>query len=167
MKAFKKFLVTLGVLVLLVIAAFAVTTNYSWLFSKDIEGQIFKVERVALPAAVVVGQNPTAQQSVMFSFAVAIRTKDGHIYTASSEDRQWGATLETHGMCARARFYPYPPWDLDAAGTYMNARLLELKDCPSDWPKMPIAPNGTSEATAPSEPAVAPAAAPAPQPTHQ
>jgi hypothetical protein len=65
----------------------------------------------------------------MFSFAIAIRDQKGTIHTASAEDRQW-AVVEK-GQCVEAKFFPYPPWNLDKSGTFFGARLLKLYDCKS------------------------------------
>lgn len=58
----------------------------------------------------------------------------GEIFTASSEDRQWAA-VQGEGLCAEAKFFPYPPWQLDKAGTYHGARLLKLWNCSEKKPE--------------------------------
>jgi hypothetical protein len=63
----------------------------------------------------------------LYSFAVAIKSADGHIWTASAEDRQWASMKE--GICVIAKFFPYPPWRLDKAGTYFGARLIDAREC--------------------------------------
>lgn len=112
----------------LIITTFAVISFYPYIFAKTIEGEITAVERVTTPLALMTttpGQLPSSQ---IFSFAVAVRdAKTGEIFTASSEDRQWAAVQK--GFCAKTKFFPYPPWQLDKAGTYYNARLLRLYDC--------------------------------------
>lgn len=92
------------------------------------KGRVVAIDRVTQPNAVISSgaQIPAAQ---VFSFAVAIRDADGEIVTASSEDRQW-AVVEKD-QCAEAKYFPYPPWELEKAGTYFGARLLKLYDCPS------------------------------------
>ncbi len=134
-------------LLVVILASFLVVTQYHWVFRKDVAGEILEVERVTTSTAVVGVTIP----SQSFSFAVAIRTKkDGEIMTASSEDRQWAVAKK--GMCVEATVDPYPPWNLDKAGTFYNARLLKLKDCA-----------GGQSASAPiqqAEPQVAPQPAP-------
>jgi hypothetical protein len=63
----------------------------------------------------------------IFSYAVAIRDSRGEIHTASTEDRQWAVAQK--GQCVEAKYFPYPPWQLDKAGTYHSARLLRLYEC--------------------------------------
>lgn len=109
-------LVAIGIL-------FFVVENYSFIFSRDVVGQVLEVERVTEPAFIG-GGVPTAQ---VFSYAVAIQDKTGEIFTSSSEDRQWAVARK--GMCVEAKFYPYPPWNFEKANTYFNARLVRLKEC--------------------------------------
>lgn len=114
--------------VLIAIVCFAalwfVVTNYSFVFSKKVKGQVVDVERVVEPTAIL-GRGLPAEQ--VFSYSVMIRAEDGTIYTSSSEDRQWAVVKK--GYCVEARFYPYPPWDFEKAYTYHNARLLKVVDC--------------------------------------
>ena len=122
-----KLLITMIVLILLGAAsAFIVFRFYSYVFAKTVEGKVVRVEHISPQTAIVGSQAPPA--STLFSYAIAIQTKDGEIHTASSEDRQW-AVVEKD-QCAVAKFYPYPPWVLDKAGTYYGARLLKLSTCP-------------------------------------
>ena len=79
--------------------------------------------------------------TAMHSFAVAVKSEDGTIYTASSEDRQWAVAAP--GCKVKTKFYPYPFWDLEKSGTYFNARLIHMRDCPGT-----LAP----QETAPEEP---------------
>lgn len=98
---------------------------YGYLFAKTVNGEIMGIERVNLPTAILgVGDVPTAQ---MFSFAIAIKDPNGEIFTASSEDRQWA--VANKGLCAEAKFFPYPPWNLEKGGTFHGARLVRLTDC--------------------------------------
>jgi hypothetical protein len=100
---------------------------YEFVFAKTINGEILKVERVTQPEALIAsGKAIPAEQ--LFSMGIAIRDEKGEIHTASSEDRQW--SVAQAGQCAEARFFPYPPWDLESAGTYHGARLIRLYDCP-------------------------------------
>ncbi len=116
-------------------AGFICIRYYSYVFAKKVEGEVTGVERVTDPAAVIGGRQLTPEQ--IHSFAVAIRNKDGEIYTASSEDRQWAVVRK--GQCAQAEFFPYPPWDFQKAGTFFGARLLKLKDCPTGTESAPAA----------------------------
>lgn len=123
----KKYLTLLIALVVLGGAAYIGIAYYPYVFAKTVDGEIVKVERVSTPDAIIAsGRAIPANQ--MFSFAIAIRDKDGQIHTASSEDRQW-AVAQT-GQCAEAKLFPYPPWQLDKGGTYYGARLKKLYDCP-------------------------------------
>ncbi len=106
-----------------ILSSFLVVTQYHWVFRKSVEGEILEVERVDTNTAIV----GTTVPARTFSFAVAVRKADGEIVTASAEDRQWA--IAKKGMCVKATVDPYPPWDLEKAGTYYNARLLQLKDC--------------------------------------
>ncbi|MES2964136.1 MAG: hypothetical protein V4760_09625 [Bdellovibrionota bacterium] len=122
-----KSIATRILIILLVVAVLGLLImNYSFVFAKSVEGRIIGVDRVTQPAAVITsGQMSSA---AMFSFAVAIEDEESKkVFTASSEDRQWG--VAQHCGRARAKFYPYPPWDLEKAGTFYNARLIELYDC--------------------------------------
>lgn len=101
-----------------------VVTNYSFVFSKKVKGQVVNVERVVEPTAIL-GRGLPAEQ--VYSYSVMIRAEDGTIYTSSSEDRQWAVVKK--GYCVEARFYPYPPWDFEKGYTYHNARLLKVLDC--------------------------------------
>jgi hypothetical protein len=145
MNGFKKFIYTLGLLVFVVVVIYILGTNWGYVFAKNVEGQVFQIERITQPTMFLTDRtlgDPKSQSSVtpaeaMYSFAVAIRTKDGQIYTASSEDRKWAVAQK--GICVEAKFYPYPPWNLEAGGTYRNARLTSMKECPKDFPPMPQA----------------------------
>jgi hypothetical protein len=115
---------TVLIILVVVLASVVVVTQYSWVFRKSLKGEIMEVERVTTSTAIVGTEMP----SQAFSFAIAIRKSDGEIITASSEDRQWAVAHK--GMCVEATVDPYPPWNLDKADTFYNARLLKLKDCP-------------------------------------
>lgn len=127
MNSFKKFVYSLLALVIVVGILYVVERNYSYIFSRDVSGEIIDVQRVNSNLAVV-GGNAATNDSALFSFAVAVRDEKGVIHTASTEDRQWA--IAKPGFCVDAVFYPYPPWDLNSAGTYQNARLIHLRDCP-------------------------------------
>lgn len=115
------FLITVSIL-----AIYICITQYSFVFAKSVVGEIVAVEKVVENMAIIGGRPIDPTQ--IFSYAVAIRMKDGEIVTSSSEDRQW--SLAQKGQCAEAKFYPYPPWDLEKAGTFHNARMTRLFDCP-------------------------------------
>lgn len=120
---------SVGFLVMILILAlmgYMVFKYYDYLFARTVSGKIEKVERVTQPVAVL-GSQPLDPVH-MYSFAVAMRDKDGEIVTGSTEDRQW-AVVEP-GKCAEVKFFPYPPWDLDKSGTYHKLRLIKLYDCP-------------------------------------
>lgn len=104
----------------LILVAWGLVINYEWVFSKSVVGEILEVERFVPPA--ILGSPVTADQ--MFSVAVMIRAENGEIYSASSADRQWA--IAKPGYCVEARFYPYPPWNLEKADTYHNARLIKV-----------------------------------------
>lgn len=103
--------------------------GYPYIFAKTIDGVVERVERVNLNVALMQSTgNPNEKfNSELYSFAVAIRSPDGVIHTASAEDRQWAAV--STGVCVKAKFFPYPPWQLDKSGTYYGARLLESRVC--------------------------------------
>jgi hypothetical protein len=105
-----------------------VFANYSFVFSQTVEGRIIGVERITQPAAVITSGQMSPE--ALFSFSVAIEDSETkRVYTASSEDRQWGVAK----FCSRvkARFYPYPIWNFEKNGTWHNARVIELFDCKS------------------------------------
>jgi hypothetical protein len=110
---------------LLVGVAALVAMNYSWVFSKRVVGQVVDVQRVTDPTAVF-GSRATEQQ--MYSYSVLLQGDDGVLYTASSEDRQWQVVKK--GYCIEALLYRYPPWELDRAGTFYNARVKKVTVCP-------------------------------------
>lgn len=165
MANFKKFTYLLLFVIFLVVVGVVVEKNYSYLFSRHIIGEIVDVQRVNSNLAIV--SNAVAADSAMFSFAVAIRDEKGTIHTASSEDRQWAVAKK--GFCADAVFYPYPPWDLQSAGTYQNARLIQLRDCPPGLGGTiklePSVPEGSAPPTLPSGAAAVHAPVPAATPT--
>lgn len=123
-KALKSFVIilVLGVLV------WGFVSFYPYIFAKNIEGVIEKVEKVELNVALM-GTTPGEKLNPeLYSFAIAIRAKDGMIHTASAEDRQWASMSQ--GRCVKAKYFPYPPWNLEKAGTFFGARLLEAWECP-------------------------------------
>lgn len=117
----KKFVWILSVVAVFALTLVIVGNFYSYIFAKEITGEILSVEKVG-PQTVV-----SADKTIAFSFGVAIRLKSGEIYTASSEDRQWAVAKQ--GLCVDAKIFPYPPWDMEKSGAYHNARLVKLSDC--------------------------------------
>lgn len=108
---------------------FVLVDWYPYIFSKSVDGEVYGVERVEAPLAVVTteGAKPAAQ---VFSYAVAVKdSKTGEIFTASSEDRRWAVVQK--GQCAEVKFLPYPPWSLTRSGAFFGARLIRLYDCPA------------------------------------
>lgn len=101
---------------------------YPYIFAKTVVGEVTAVERVSTPMTILTQTSTPPPPAQIFSFAIAIKDNtSGEIFTASSEDRQWAAVEK--GFCAEAKFFPYPPWQLDKSGTYYGARLLRLYDC--------------------------------------
>lgn len=100
---------------------------YSYIFAKTVDGEVIEVDRVNQATTILSGNTSKIPTEQLVSFAVAIRGENGEIITASSEDRQWSVVQK--GQCAEMKFFPYPPWNLDKAGTYFGARLLRLHDC--------------------------------------
>ena len=106
--------------------AYGAVEYYSYIFAENLEGEVLKIERVTQPGAIIANGTPIPASHI-FSFAIAIRDQKGVIHTASGEDKQW-AVVEK-GQCVEAKFFPYPPWNLDKSGTFYGARLLKLYDC--------------------------------------
>jgi hypothetical protein len=114
---------------------------YEYIFAKNVEGELVEVARVT-QATAIIGSDQPLSTAQMYSYAISIEDSTGHIYTASSEDRQWAAAPK--GYCAKVRLFPYPPWDLSKADTYHNARLIELINCKHlDSTKALTAPSAT------------------------
>lgn len=129
----KKALLGFLALVGSVVVVFALANWWPYIFAKNVEGQLTRVERLMDPIAVITKEGEPSTK--VFSFAVAIRDqKTGEIFTASSEDRQWAA-VQPEDMCVEAKFYPYAPWKLEKAGTYFGARLLRSWSCSQGKPK--------------------------------
>ena len=129
----KKALFTIGSLILLSVVAYVMVVYWSVIFSRNVEGVISDVQRVAPPAVLVGGASATSKE--MFSYAVAIKTPDNEIVTASAEDRQWAVAKA--GQCVKAKFFPYPPWNFEKAGTYYGARLVRLYVCDGENAEQP------------------------------
>jgi hypothetical protein len=118
-------------LVLLVLGGggYILVNFYPYIFSRKVQGEVISIERVQLNVSLIQQQGPTQNfNPELFSFAVAVKVPGGEIVTASAEDRQWAVVQK--GQCVVAQFYPYPPWNLMKAGTYHNARVDHLSECP-------------------------------------
>jgi hypothetical protein len=116
------------ILALVVVGIVVVVVEfYSYIFSRTVVGRIDNVARVTGVTAMFGNRQLTDGQLHMFS--VSIRQPNGEMVTAISEDAQWA--IARAGLCVKANYYPYPPWNLKQAGTYFNARLLTMVDCGS------------------------------------
>lgn len=124
MRGFKFFINLLVVCLLLVGAGIFVVTNFAWIFSKNVQGEVIEIERITTPEAVL----GSVTRSQLHSYAVLIQDREGVMFTASSEDRQWQVVKK--GFCVLATLYRYPPWDLERGGTFYNARLKQVYKCP-------------------------------------
>ena len=123
------------IVVCVLICVVAIVINfYGYIFSRNVEGIVENIEKVQLNVALMQTTGGTGEISPqMYSYSVGIKEKSGEIVTASAEDRQWGVPVK--GQCLLANYYPYPPWELNKAGTYHNARLLKLWECGSEAAK--------------------------------
>jgi hypothetical protein len=120
--------VLIGLILILTGVVLVGARYYPYIFARTVEGEVIGVDRVNQQTMIMSDNAKSVPNSQLFSFAVAIRDKKGEIVTASSEDRQWAVVQK--GQCAVAKYFPYPPWDLQKANTYANARLEKLYDCP-------------------------------------
>lgn len=124
-----------GLSVILLVILISIFGNYySVIFATSVSGRIIGVQKVT-EATTVIGTGSPIPSAQLFSFSVAIRSEKGEIYTGSTEDRQWAVARE--GMCVRARFFPYPFWDLQKSGTYFNVRMVQMFDCPQGYADAP------------------------------
>lgn len=114
----------LVVFALLTMAGIFVVNNWAWVFSKTIQGEIINVERVTDPTAILSSRVSDAQ---IHSYSILIKADDGKLYTTSSEDPQW--QVAKAGYCVTALLYRNPPWELNKAITFFNARIKELTEC--------------------------------------
>jgi len=90
---------------------------YSFVFAREIQGELVAID--------IPKESDAMQES--FLFMIAIRTTQGDIFVATSEDRQWKVAQK--GQCVVAKYFPYPPWQMDKFGSYHGAKLLKLFDC--------------------------------------
>lgn len=139
------------ILVVIVGIGIFVVTNYAWVFSKVVTGEVLNVERVTDPQAVITSRVTPGQ---MHSYSILIKDESGKMYATSSEDYQWQVIKK--GFCVKARLYRYPPWRLSLANTFYNARILDPSACPvkpssaeplpeENAPVQPVFPPGPSE----------------------
>jgi hypothetical protein len=121
------------IVALILVTGFVLFSYWPYIFSKNVEGEVIKVEKLMDPVALISRDGDPSNK--VFSFAVAIKNETtGEIFTASTEDRQWAA-VQGENLCAHAKFFPYPPWQLDKAGTYFGARLIKLWPCSGKKPE--------------------------------
>lgn len=125
MKALGKWLVRILVFVGILVMASVYLVYYSYFHSRTVVGPVSGVKQLLENSAFLAGsQDPSSK---IYSFAVGVKdTKTQEIVTGSSEDRQWGVVKD--GQCVEAVFFPYPPWNLQKAGTYFNVRVHKLYD---------------------------------------
>jgi hypothetical protein len=159
MQSVKKFSLMLLFVLFVTFLCYKVIENYSFIFAKTVTGEVIGIEHAIQQTAIISGGNPSA---AVFSVAVLIKQPNGELFSASSEDRQWAVVKP--GYCVEAKFYPYPPWALDKAGTYSNARLTHVHDC-KDLNIVPTPPKDAAgvslpKTEQPSPPAPAAAAQP-------
>lgn len=115
MSSFRSFLNIFLVFIVLLGALLFVIFNYSWVFSKSVQGEIIELERI-----------PSGAE--LLSYAILLQDKNGFLYTFSAEDKQWQVVKK--GYCVSTTLYRYPPWDLERGGTFYNARLKQIYKCP-------------------------------------
>lgn len=123
-----KFLQRIVLLLVVVGLGIIFVQYYHVIFAKTVIGRIENVARVTELTAII-GSRPIPENQI-YSFSVSIKQPDGELLTATTEDRQWAVAKS--GLCAKAKYFPYPPWNLDKAGTYHSARLEALVDCESE-----------------------------------
>lgn len=156
MRTIIKYFFILTGFVFLFFVGVGVFKYYDIIFAKTVHGQIFEIQRVNQPNVVVGSASAGFNPELMHSYAVAIRTLQGEIFTASGYDRQWEVVRK--GICVEAKFYPYPPWEFEKGGTYKNARLIKMKQCTPDYETLGKLPEGStaSEGNTPAAPTAVP-----------
>lgn len=125
MKTFAKWIKGIVILagVLVLISCYVIF--YSYIHKRTVVGPVSGVNQLFDNVTLLAGSRNPAPQ--IYSAAVAVRdTQSNEIVTGSTEDRQWGVVKE--GQCVEADFFPYPPWNLQKAGTYYNVRVIKLYD---------------------------------------
>ena len=139
MKSFTGFFKVLALVIVILAVGSLVISNYEWVFSKNITGKVLDVQRVTDPSALVSARATEAQ---MHSYSILIQGEDGKLYTSASIDQQWQVVRK--GYCVEALFYRNPPWKLDQANTFFNARVKQVTICPgeTELPKDTQGPSG-------------------------
>ncbi len=124
----KVFQWVIGIVVVFILSVMFVL-YYSLIFSRKVTGVVMDIQKVEMSNAIVsrMARGDSGDLAYLHSFAIAIKENSGEIMTASSEDRQWAVVKA--GQCVEAKYFPYPPWNLEKSGTYYGARLLKLEDC--------------------------------------
>ena len=100
MRFVRNFTRTVVVILVVAVIGYGFVQYYSFIFAKEVEGEVVGVERISEKVGVL----GMATDSQLFSFAVAVKDGKGEIFSASSEDRQWAVVAK--GQCVRAKFYP-------------------------------------------------------------
>lgn len=125
MKNFMKFMRSILIFLAIIVLISCYFVFFPYIHARTVLGPVSGVKQLLENTAFVAGsQDPSTK---IYSFAVAVKDlKSQEIVTGSTEDRQWGVVKE--GQCVKATFYPYPPWNLQKAGTFYNVRVQELYD---------------------------------------
>lgn len=125
MKSLKKWFTVLCILIAVIVLGSGYVVFYSYIHKRTVVGTVNGVHQLFENVAYLAGsKNPSPQ---IYSAAVAVRdSKTSEIVTGSTEDRQWGVVKE--GQCVQAVFFPYPPWNLQKAGTFYNVRVEKVYD---------------------------------------
>ena len=106
--------------------SYLVYQKYGLLFAKSIDGQIVALETI---------QNFERRHPDDSGYAVGVQNAAGEIFAAKSLGEEW--RIAHKGQCIRAKFFPYPPWDLQNRGTYWGVRVLNLKNCEANTETSP------------------------------
>jgi hypothetical protein len=150
MRTIKKYFYILMSFVFLGFGGYIFVTYYSYIFAKHVVGQVYEIRRVNQPNLVVGSATAGFNPDIMHSYAVAIRTLSGEIFTSSGSDRKWEVVQK--GICVKASFYPYPPWDFEKGGTYSRARLNEMMECPPEYKNLSTLPPDTDSQNKAADP---------------
>lgn len=123
MKTIKRWLVGIIIFALLVGIATLYLIFFPYIHKREVIGPVSGVKSSLESTTLITSSKDPSDK--IFSAAVAVKDiKTGEIVTGSTEDRQWGVIKE--GQCVKALFFPYPPWNLQKAGTYNNARVISV-----------------------------------------
>ncbi len=123
MQKWKQWLIGILVLLIAIGVGYVFVVYYSYIFAKNVEGRVVGVKH---------GDKYGDKYADEYegAYVVAIRTSNDEIFTTHSEDAQWA--LVRVGQCARAKYFPHPPWNFQESGTYFGAKLLSLRECTED-----------------------------------